>query len=140
VCCSHVYHPFSSLDPAFWPAAKALKKSGAVPAEIIAGHRRIKPSTKAKRAAGINTSDEEESDGNSDNVNANAGSKRKAGKSKDNSTSKKRKLKEPPKKTQAHRKSPVDSDAAGSMDGNGGDQADAYEKLQLERKTDRPVL
>jgi hypothetical protein len=99
VCCSVICNDlFSIVDPEFWPAAEALKKSKAVPAEIIGGRRRVKLLKKAKRAVGINTSDEESSDHDSDDK-ANMGSKQKTNKHKDNSASKK-KLKEPSKKTQ----------------------------------------
>jgi hypothetical protein len=140
VRCSHICNDFfSSVDPVFWPAVEALKKSKAVCAEVISGRRRVKPSKKAKRAAGINTSDEAESDSELDDK-ANTGSKRKAAKNKDNSS--KKKLKEAPKKNQARKKNRVDSDDAESTDeneGDAGDQADAYERLRLERETDRPV-
>ena len=133
---------FSSVGPEFWPAAEALKKAKAAPTEIVGGRRRVKPSKKAKRAAGINTSDEESSNRDSDNQ-ANTGSKRKVGKNKDNSASKK-KSKEAPKKNRPRKKVRVDSDDAdpdslGENDEDGGDQADAYEKLRLEREKDRPV-
>jgi hypothetical protein len=93
---------FSSVDPEFWPAAEALKNTKAAPAEIIGGRRWVKPSKKAKRAAGINTSDEESSNHDSDNQ-ANTGSKRKVGKNKDNSAGKK-KSKEAPKKSRPRKK------------------------------------
>ena len=62
VRCYHLNNPSSNIDPTLRPA-DVINKSGAVPAEIIAGCQRIKPSWKAKRAAGINSSDEEESNG-----------------------------------------------------------------------------
>jgi hypothetical protein len=134
---------FSSVDPEFWPAVEALKKAKAAPAEIVGGRRRVKPSKKAKQAAGINTSDEESSNCDSDNQ-ANTGSKQKVGKNKDNSAGKK-KSKEAPKKNRPRKKVCVDSDDAdshslGENDEDGGDQADAYKKLRLEREKDRPVL
>jgi hypothetical protein len=73
----------------FQPAAEVLKKSNAVPVEIIGGCQRVKPLKKAKQAVGINTSDEESSDHNSDDI-ANMGSKCKVSQNKDNSTSKKK--------------------------------------------------
>ena len=118
----------------------ALKKSGAVPVEIVAGRRRIKPSNKAKRAAGIYSSDEE-SDGEAENTNVKTGSKRKSGKSDVNSISKK--PGKAPKTNQPRKRARVDSDDAESTDedeDNAGDQADAYERLRLERETDRPVF
>jgi len=65
------------------------------------------------------------------------------GKNKDNSASKK-KSKEAPKKNRPRKKVRVDSDDAdpdslGENNEDGGDQADAYEKLRLEREKDRPV-
>ena len=140
VCWSHICNNlFSSADPPFWPAAKALKKSKAVPAEIIGGRRRVKPSTKAKRAAGIYTADEAESDSDPENVNTNAGLKRKAGKGKDKPSTGKMKPKETPKEKPVYKKACVDNDDEESMKEHEGDQADAYEKLWLERETDRPV-
>jgi hypothetical protein len=140
VCFSAICNDlFSSVDPEFWPAAEALKNTKAAPAEIIGGRRRVKPSKKAKRAAGINTSDEESSNRDSDNQ-ANTGSKRKVGKNKDNSAGKK-KSKEAPKKSCPRKKIHVDSedadlDSLGENDGDGGDQADAYKKLRLEHEKD----
>ena len=138
--CHHAYNPFCNIGPALW-LANALKKSRAVPAEIIAGRRQIKPSRKAKRAAGIYSSDEEESE----NEPPIAGSKRKADK-KASSTIKKQKLNDTPiaktKHGQAHKSAHVDSEDIESTDDNAGhteDQADAYERLRLERETDRPV-
>jgi hypothetical protein len=100
---------------------RALQKSGAIPVEIIAGRRRIKPSTKAKRAAGIYSSDERESKSESKGANVKAGSKRKASKGKVNSTSNKKKTQksgtsESSKKVQVCKKTHVDSDDAESTD------------------------
>jgi hypothetical protein len=133
---------FSSVDPEFWPAVEALKKAKAAPAEIVGSCQQVKPSRKAKRAAGINTSDEESSNHDSNNQ-ANTDSKRKVGKNKDNSAGKK-KSKEAPKKNCPCKKVHVDSndadlDSLGENDEDGGDEADAYKKLQLEREKDQPV-
>jgi len=117
-----------------------LKRSGAVPAEIIAGRRRIKPSRKAKHAAGINSSDEE-SNGDPQDEPANTGLKHKASK-KASSASNKQKPNEAPKAKQARKRARVNSEDAESSDEDAGhteDQADAYEWLRLERETDRPV-
>jgi len=86
VCCYHVYVPFGNIDPALWPA-EVLKRSGAVPAEMIAGRRRIKPSRKAKRAAGINSSDEE-FNGDPQDEPVNTGPKRKVSKKASSATNK----------------------------------------------------
>ena len=139
VCCYHVYVPFGNIDPALWPA-EVLKRSGAVPAEMIAGRRRIKPSRKAKRAAGINSSDEE-FNGDPQDEPINTGQKRKASK-KASSATNKQKPNEAPKAKQARKRAHVDSEDAESSDEDAGhaeDQADAYERLRLERETDRPV-
>jgi hypothetical protein len=139
VCCYHVYVPFSNVDPAL-RTAEVLKRSGAVPAEMIAGRRRIKPSRKAKRAASINSSDEE-LNGDPQDEPVNTGAKRKASK-KASSATNKQKPNEAPKAKQAHKRAHVDSEDAESSDedpGHAQDQADAYEWLRLECETDRPV-
>ena len=108
--------------------------------EIVAGRQRIKPSNKAKWAVGIYSSDEE-SDGEAENTNVKTGSKCKSGKSNVNSISKK--LRKVPKTNQPHKRAHIDSDDAESTDedeDNAGDQADAYEWLQLEYETDWPVF
>jgi hypothetical protein len=122
-----------------WPA-DVVKKSGTVPAEIIAGHQQIKPSQKAKHAAGINSSDEEESNDGLEGEPAHTGSKCKVGKKASSASTKKQKPNEVPKTKckRAH----VDSEDVESTDKNAGDmedQADAYEQLRLERETDQPV-
>ena len=66
---------------------EVLKKSAAIPVDIISGCQQIKPSTKAKHAAGIYSSDEEKSKSESEDANAKTGSKGKTGKDKANSTS-----------------------------------------------------
>ena len=138
-CCYHVYVPFSNIDPALWPA-EVLKRSEAVPSKIIAGRWQIKPSQKAKCAAGINSSDEE-SNGDPQDEPANTGPKHKASK-KASSASNKQKPNEAPKAKQARKRARVNSEDAESSDEDAGhaeDQADAYERLRLERETDRPV-
>ena len=109
--------------------------------EIIAGCRQIKPSQKAICAAGIYSSDEEESETEPPI----SGSKCKADK-KASSMIKKQKLNDAPiaktKRSQAHKSACVDSKDIESTDDNAGhteDQADAYEWLRLECKTDQPV-
>ena len=118
VHCRHAYNPFSNIDPALW-LANALKKSRAVPVEIIAGHRQIKPSQKAKHAAGIYSSNEEESK----NEPPISGSKHKVDK-KASSTIKKQKLNDAliakTKRGQAHKSAHVDSEDIESTDDNAG--------------------
>jgi hypothetical protein len=86
-------------------------------------------------------SDEDESNGNPEDEPANTGSKCKVGK-KASSASKKLKLNEAPKIKQGCKRACVDSEDVGSTDENADhmeDQADAYEQLRPERKTDQPV-
>ena len=132
----------------FWMiAVQALKKSAAVPAEIVAGRRRVKLSNKAKRAAGIDTDDEGHE---SNDENSNVGSKRKSKGSSTNAgaPNKKQRPSEVPKKKQCHTKSVVivsDNDRLDLEENadtdieHSEDQADAYERLRLERESERPV-
>ena len=132
----------------FWMiAVQALKKSAAVPAEIVAGRRRVKLSNKAKRAAGIDTDDEGHE---SNDENSNVGSKRKSKGSSTNAgaPNKKQRTSEVPKKKQRHTKSVVivsDNDRLDLEENtdtdveHSEDQADAYERLRLERESERPV-
>lgn len=138
----NTYNPFSNIDFAHWPA-EVLKKSGAVPAEIIAGHQQIKPSQKAKHTASVNLSDEDEPNSAPEDKPVNSGSKCKAGKkASSQAVRKKQKPNEVPKTKQAHKRAHVDSEDVGSTDENASqmeDQADAYEQLRLKCKTDQLV-
>jgi hypothetical protein len=120
-------------------------KSGAQPVEIIVGCRQVRPSKKAKAAAGI-YSDDKESEPDADNVGpSKAGTKRKFKGLKDhaNSHNKKIRTKEAPKKTQACKNTTNSNDPLNAEDtgdaNDDEDEADAYEQLRVERENDRPV-
>jgi hypothetical protein len=144
---SYVNSYFGKADPTFWIAVQALKKSAAVLATVVAGRRHVKISNKAKRAAGINTDDE---DHKSDNENSGVGSKRKLKSSSANvgPQNKKQRSNEVPKKKQHRTKTvvvvsdddqPDPEETADTDIEHSEDQADAYEKLRLERENERPV-
>jgi hypothetical protein len=139
----------SNVDPVFWTVT-ALKKSGVLPAEVISGRRQVRPSKKAKAAAGIYSGEDEPESDLDDIGPIKIGTKRKSKGFKNTSSSlnKKQKGKEAlVKKTHTHRK--ATNGNGDSLDGalanedenchEDPDEADAYEQLRVQRDKDRPV-
>ncbi|KAJ8594703.1 hypothetical protein M405DRAFT_857875 [Rhizopogon salebrosus TDB-379] len=128
----------------------ALKKSGVLPAEVISGRRQVRPSKKAKAAAGIYSGEDEPESDLDDIGPIKIGTKRKSKGFKNTSSSlnKKQKGKEAlVKKTHTHRK--ATNGNSDSLDGalanedenchEDPDEADAYEQLRVQRDKDRPL-
>lgn len=127
----------------------ALDKSKAKPAEIISGKRVIRPSKRARRAAGLPSDDEASSESDTDAEDTTTtGSKRKKTKKPANLQKKKKTASSAPKTSARNSTS---TDATDQMDvdadptdkeadsDNQGDEADDYEKLRAARDIERPV-
>jgi hypothetical protein len=134
---------------------KRLKAAGAVAAEVIVGQRRvIKPSRKAKAAAGI-VSGEDDQTSDPEDTEEIGGKRKKSATTKARTSESAPKPKAPatsksapkPKaraKKRAKKAATVDSDDEANGDeeegdAEGEDQVDEYERLREQRETDRPV-
>lgn len=116
-------------------AAKRLKTAGAVAAELTGGRQQIRPSMKARAAAGIE-SDTDEAQSESENT-AKIGNKRKKSiPAKARTSAPKAQPKKSTKKTDSDDELGEEEEAHNTEE---EDQVDAYECLQKERETDRPV-